>query len=125
MTLRIYTQCELRSYSCCRFKSLAYEYYMLYPIPAYKVLAATAMAFLFAASFSVHAATINWTNAASGGWDLSILAQRPVLHRIYSARMVVSGPRRRFSIPKNTLQTAPSVPSGPFKTHSSTYGIAV
>src|ERR1035441_4047748 len=69
MTLRIYTQCELRSYSCCRFRSLAYECYVLYPIPAYKVLAATAMAFLFAASFSVHAATINWTNAASGGWN--------------------------------------------------------
>src|ERR1017187_1203256 len=69
MTLRIYTQCELRSYSCCRFKGWAYEYHMSYPIPAYKVLAATSMAFLFAASFSVHAATINWTNAASGGWN--------------------------------------------------------
>src|SRR5664279_975691 len=34
-----------------------------------RVVAAASMAFLFAASFSVHAATINWTNAASGGWN--------------------------------------------------------
>src|ERR1035438_8465816 len=37
--------------------------------PTHRVVAATAMAFLVAASFSVHAATINWTNAASGGWN--------------------------------------------------------
>src|ERR1035438_6664026 len=37
--------------------------------PTHRVVAATAMAFLFVASFSMHAATINWTNAASGGWN--------------------------------------------------------
>src|ERR1017187_7674244 len=35
----------------------------------HRVIAAVAMAFLFAASFSVRAATINWTNSASGGWN--------------------------------------------------------
>src|ERR1017187_75711 len=31
----------------------------------------------------------------------------------------------RFLIPKHTLPTAPSVPTGPFKTHTSTSGISV
>ena len=37
------------------------------PILAYRAVTATAL--LFVASFSVHAATINWTNTASGGWN--------------------------------------------------------
>ena len=37
------------------------------PILAYRAVTATVL--LFVESFSVHAATINWTNAASGGWN--------------------------------------------------------
>ena len=37
--------------------------------PTHRVVAAAAVAFLVVASFSVRAATINWTNAASGGWN--------------------------------------------------------
>src|ERR1019366_5650100 len=42
---------------------------MKYPIIAYRTLTATAMAFLFVASFSVRAANVNWTNLTSGGWS--------------------------------------------------------
>src|ERR1035441_2479435 len=37
--------------------------------PTHRVVAAASVAFLVVASFSVRAATINWTNAASGGWN--------------------------------------------------------
>src|ERR1017187_6699369 len=39
------------------------------PMLTYRAIAATAVALLFVASFSVRAATVNWTNATSGGWN--------------------------------------------------------
>src|ERR1035437_10001833 len=42
---------------------------MKIPFTTHRVVAATAMATLVLASFSVRAATINWTNAASSGWN--------------------------------------------------------
>src|ERR1035441_5654548 len=69
MRLRIYTECKLRSYPCCRFRGWADEYPMLNPIPPSRVVAATAMALLFLANSSVYAATVNWTNTTGGGWN--------------------------------------------------------
>src|ERR1017187_5649851 len=40
------------------------------PMLTYRAIAATAVALLFVASFSVRAATVNWTNATSGGWNV-------------------------------------------------------
>src|ERR1035441_4841998 len=69
MRLRIYTECKLRSYPCCRFRGWADEYPMFNPIPPSRVVAATAMALLFLANSSVYAATVNWTNTTGGGWN--------------------------------------------------------
>src|ERR1039457_5165088 len=43
---------------------------MINPMLTYRAIAATAVALLFVASFSVRAATVNWTNATSGGWNV-------------------------------------------------------
>src|ERR1017187_2896942 len=42
---------------------------MKHPIIDYPAVVASAAALLFVASFSVGAATINWTNTTSGGWN--------------------------------------------------------